>query len=184
MNNTLGKVIGRCRLGICFSAMLGFAGSGYAAGDAAGIGKFELTIIQTTVGGNDIVAGELSSAVEKINTALRPDSKYAKNSNLCVAYTAQGELASAKPHCKSALNFSRSSRYGMIGTSKSYTSQRNMQAMALNNLGVWHAMQGESEQAQTYFELAASRSKDMVGTTSRNIDVLERRMTPDTIAAT
>ena len=184
MDNTLGEVIGRYRLGLCFSAMLGFAGSGYAAGDSAEAGKFELTIVQTTVGGDDIVAGEFSAAVEKINAALSLDSRYAKSSNLCAAYTAQSDFASAKPHCKSALNFSRSSHYRVIGTSSSYTTQRNMQAMALNNLGVWHAMQGEAVQAKAYFERAASRSKDMVATSSRNIDVLELRMVPDTVAAT
>jgi Flp pilus assembly protein TadD len=183
MNNTLGKASGKCRLGLCFAAMLGFAGSGYAAGDAVEAGKFELTIVQETVGGNDIVAGEFSAAVEKINTALSLDSKYAKSTNLCAAYTAQGEFAGAQPHCKAALSFSRSSRYGLLGMSRSYTSKRSMQAMALNNLGVWHALQGDADQARAYFKNAASRSKDLVATSSRNIDVLKLRVGPATVAA-
>ena len=183
MNNTSGKASGKCRLGLCFAAMLGFAGSGYAAGDAAEVGRFELMIIQETVGGNELVAGEFSVAVEKINTALSLDSQYAKSTNLCAAYTAQGEFAGAQPHCKAALTFSRSSRYGLLSMSRSYTSKRSMQAMAMNNLGVWHALQGDADQAQAYFENAANRSKDLVATSSRNIDVLELRAGPATVAA-
>ena len=183
MNNTSGKASGKCRLGLCFAAMLGFAGSGYAAGDAVEVGKFELTIVQETVGGNDIVAGEFSAAVEKINTALSLDSKYAKSTNLCAAYTAQGEFAGAQPHCKAALTFSSSSRYGLLSMSRSYTSKRSMQAMALNNLGVWHALQGDADQAQAYFKNAANRSKGLVATSNRNIDVLKRRVGPAAVAA-
>lgn len=182
MNNTLGNVSVNGRLGLCFSAILAFAGSGYAAGDATETGKFELTIVEVTVGGNELVAGDFSAAAEKINTALSLDSKYTKRTNLCAAYTAQGELVSAQPHCEAALTLSRSSRYGLLGLSSSYASKRNMQAMALNNLGVWHALQGDADQAQVYFKNAAKRSKDLLATSSRNIDVLERRKGPATFA--
>jgi Tfp pilus assembly protein PilF len=182
MNNTVRKVSVSCRLGLCFPAMLAFAVSGYAAGDTAEVGKFELTIMEVTVGGNELVAGEVSAAVEKINTALSLDSEYTKRNNLCAAYTAQGELASAQPHCEAALTISKSSHHGLLGLSRSYASKRNMQAMALNNLGVWHALQGDADQAQEYFENAAKRSKDLLATSSRNIDVLELRMRPATVA--
>lgn len=190
MNNTLGKASGRlgkasgrCRLGLGFASILGFAGSGYAAGDAVEVGKFELTIIEATTGGNDILAGEFSAAVEKINASLSLDSKYAKSTNLCAAYTAQGEFASAQPHCKAALTLSESSHYGMVSWSRSYSARKYMQATALNNLGVWHALQGNADQAQAYFQNAANRSKDLVAISSRNIDVLELRMEPEAVAA-
>ena len=183
MNITLRKASGRCRLGLCFSALLGIAGSGYAAGDTVEVRKFELTIIEETVGGNDIVAGEFSAAVETINKRLSLDSKYAKSTNLCAAYTAQGEFASAQPHCKAALTLSRSSNVGLINSSRLYTAKRNRQAMALNNLGVWHALQGDADQAQEYFQNAANRSKDLKATSSRNIDVLEMRMGTATVAS-
>ena len=182
MKNTLGKVSVSCRLGLCLSAMLGFAGSGYAAADAVEIEKFELTIVEVTLGGNELVAGDPSAAIEKINTALSLDSRYVKSSNLCAAYTAQGEFASAQRHCKAALTLSRSHRYGLLGVSRSYTSKRYMQAMALNNLGVWHALQGDADQAQVYFKNAAKRSKDLLATSSRNSDVLKLRMGPATVA--
>lgn len=183
MSNTFWKTSSKCQLGLCFSAILGFAGSAYAAGDAVETGKFELTVTEATVGGNEIIAGDMSAAIEKINTTISFDSSYEKNSNLCAAYTAQGKFATAKPHCESALKFSKSSHYRVIGSSRSYASQRNRQAMALNNLGVWHAMQGDVVKAQAYFERAASRSQDMVATSSRNIEVLELRMGADTVAA-
>ena len=183
MNKTLGKVRGGCWLGLYFSTMLGFAGSAYAAEDAVGLGKFELTIMQATVGGNEIFAGDFSAAVEKINTSISGDSKYTKSANLCAAYTAMGEFSSAQPHCKAALTMSRSSRYGVLSLSKPPTSRRNMQAMALNNLGVWHALQGDAEQAEAHFKNAANRSKELMPIPSRNIEVLELRIGPATVAS-
>ena len=54
--------------------------------------------------------------------------------------------------------------------------------MALNNLGVWHALQGDAVEAQVYFENAANRSKDLLATSNRNIDMLELRVGPATVA--
>lgn len=171
------------RLGLCFSAMLGVAGGVNAAEEAMTAEKFELVIVETSLGGNEIAAGEYAAAVEKISTALSLDSKYAKSTNLCAAYTAQGEFASAEASCLAALRLSRSSDYGLIRMPRMRVARKDRQAMSLNNLGVWHALQGNADQAQRYFQRAGSKSREVSATTNRNIDVLGSRMGSATIAA-
>lgn len=169
-------------MGLCFSAMLGFAGSGYAAEEAVAVERFELKIVERSVGANEILAGEFAAAVEKINSSFSLDSEYAKSNNLCAAYTAQGEFASAQPYCQAAVTSSRSSQYGLMSMARSYAARKNLQAMALNNFGVWHAMQGNAGAAQAYFQSAGNRSKGLSATSNRNIDVLEQRMGSATVA--
>ena len=168
---------------LCFSAMLGFSGSGNAAEEAMTVEKYELMIVETSVGGDEMAAGEYASAVEKITTSLSLDSQYAKSTNLCVAYTVQGEFASAQPHCQTALRLSRSSDYGSIVMTRMYVAKRNRQAMSLNNLGVWHALQGNADDAQNYFQSASNKSREVSATTNRNIDVLELRTGSATVAS-
>jgi len=55
--------------------------------------------------------------------------------------------------------------------------------MSLNNLGVWHALQGNTDEAQGYFQSASNKSSEVSATTNRNIDVLELRMGSATVAA-
>ena len=183
MNKTFRGLSKVGRLGLCFSAMLGFAGGGNAAEEARTVEKFELMIVETSLGGNEMAAGEYAAAIEKITTVLSLDSKYAKNINLCAAYTAQGEFANAQAHCRTALRLSRSSDYGSIGMTRMHVARKNRQAMSLNNLGVWHALQGNASQAQDYFQSAGNKSREVSATTNRNIDVLESRMGSATVAA-
>jgi Tfp pilus assembly protein PilF len=183
MNKTFRGLSKVGRLGLCFSTMLGFAGGGNAAEEAMTVEKFELMIVETSLGGNEMAAGEYAAAVEKITTSLSMDSKYAKSTNLCVAYTAQGDFASAQPHCQTALRLSRSSDLGSIVMTRVYVARKNRQAMSLNNLGVWHALQGNTDEAQGYFQSASNKSSEVSATTNRNIDVLELRMGSATVAA-
>ena len=99
-------------MGLCFTVMLGFVGNGYAAEYAVAAEKFELKVFERTLGGSEIVVGEYAAAIKIISTSLSLDSKYAKNTNLCVAYTAQRKFSSAQPYCQSALTLSASNRYG------------------------------------------------------------------------
>ena len=180
MNKTLSR---GSRLGLGFAALLGFTASSYAAADALVVNKFELVIMQTSLGGQEIFAGEFAAAVDKINSTLSLDTKYAKSTNLCAAYTAQGEFTSAQPHCRTALSLSRSSNHGTFLISRAYVAKKSRQAMALNNFGVWHALQGNADEAQTYFQKASTKSRDLSVTSSRNIDVLELRIGSATVAA-
>jgi len=183
MNKTFRGLSRGGRLGICFSAMLGFAGSGNAAEEAMAVEKFELLIVETSLGGNEMAAGEYAAAVQIITTSLSLDSKYARSTNLCAAYTAQGEFDSAQPHCQKALRLSSSSDYGAIAMNRMYVAKKNRRAMSLNNLGVWHALQGNADKAKGYFQSASNKSREVAATTNRNIDVLEMRMGSATVAA-
>jgi hypothetical protein len=48
--------------------------------------------------------------------------------------------------------------------------------MALNNLGVVRALQGNTQEWRIYFESASNPSKRLETTSSRNINALEQRM--------
>ncbi len=48
--------------------------------------------------------------------------------------------------------------------------------MALINIGVLHALQGNHQAAREYFESASNRSNRLEAVSTRNINTLEQRM--------
>ncbi|MEH6592445.1 MAG: tetratricopeptide repeat protein [Halioglobus sp.] len=172
MKNITSSASAAVKVGLCFSGILGFVNSSYGLEEAVTVEKFELKIVETSFGGDEIMAGDLAEAIEKILTTVSLDSRYEKNTNLCVAYTASGEFSSAEEHCKLALKFSRSVNSG-IKNPGLYLATKEKHALALNNLGVMRALQGNTGDALEYFESASVKSKRLSLTTTRNISVLE-----------
>ena len=174
MNRKLGNLYGTARLGLCLAGVLGFVNSSYGSEEeAVQPQKFELNIVESTTGADEILAGNMTGGVGKIHSTLSVDSRYARATNLCTAYTAQGEFASAKEHCKAALHLSRSANHALTATG--YITVRSRQAMALNNLGVWYALQGNKEEAREHFETAGKKGKRLLATSKRNLHALEQR---------
>ena len=177
MNAISRNSYGVTRLGLCLAGMLGFVNSSQGGEEAASrLEKFELNIVDSTIGADEILAGDLTGGVGKINSALSQDSEYTEATNLCAAYTARGEFASAKEYCQAALKLSRTDRHARKIETMGYIPTRSRQAMALNNFGVWHALQGNTEQAREYFEAAGNKDKRLSAASARNLSALEQRV--------
>lgn len=183
MKDLPGNICRAAKIGFFFSGILGFATSSYGITGAVSTEKFELVITEKTFGGNEILSGNPTAAIEKMLANRSLSSKYNLNTNLCAAYTAQGKYSSAEKHCNLALRFSKSAQYGMSGRSRTYMAKRDSYAIALNNLGVMHALQGNTLDALEYFESASIRSKRLSATADRNIVALEQREANPVIAA-
>ena len=183
MTSKLMKARGAAKMGFLFSGILGFINSSYGLEEVVTVGKFELKIIEMTSGADEILAGNITGALESILTTGSRHSRYDMNTNLCVAYTAQGEYSSAEQHCKLAVRHSRSFGSGIQSNPGSYMAKREKSALALNNIGVLRALQGNTGDAREYFETASAKSKRMSSTANRNINALEQRKQPDVLAA-
>ena len=176
MNKKLGTKFGLASISLVFSGAFGFASVSYSTEETMALEKFELNIVEMTTGGDEILAGNFSSAIGIIQSSLSSDSKYEQNTNLCAAYILQREFATAEAYCKTALHLSRYSQSRQIISTR-YISNRSRQAMALNNFGVWNALQGNTLEASEYFEAASKKGKRLSTTTERNRDALEQRIT-------
>lgn len=139
-------------------------------------GKFELVVFSNIAGGSELVSGDLDGAIEKFNAASLPRRGDTKHTGLCAAYTAAGEFASAEKHCRAAISISSAARNSMlISQFSSRAARRENEAVALNNMGVLLALQGEPEKALKYFRAAGNKSARLSKTSSRNMDALEQR---------
>jgi len=165
------------------AGLLSLAISGYAVSETAAIERFELQIVGNSPGGGEIVAGDYAAAIAQIRSTPSLHSKYVRKTNLCAAYTAQGEFTLAGPTCKAALQAGRSTSTGLQNTNRARIANKNDQAVALNNLGVLHALQGKNQKALTYFESASNKSKDLKPMVSQNIIALEQRMGSEVVAS-
>lgn len=154
---------------ICFSA---------AYGDDVDTGaqsQYEVKIVAGARGSSEILSGHYSEAITKLDNGFTLDSDYAKNTNLCVAYTLQDDAREAETHCKNALNISNIARRGShYTTHRQRTVWKQSYSNALNNLGVFYALQGDRDSASSYLERANKRSiKTEVGARN-NLDILVR----------
>jgi tetratricopeptide (TPR) repeat protein len=176
MNKNLGNLVGAAKVGVCLGVILALSSNSYASNEAAGAVQFELHIVENTTGGREIVAGDYNAAIEKIRVSLSMDSKYVESTNLCAAYIAEKEYIQAEAHCKAALRASRSFDTGLQSTTWGRTAAKANRAVALNNLGVLHALKGNNREAREFFQSASKRSYRLKLTSDRNINVLEQRM--------
>ena len=178
MNKNLGNTFGAAKVGACLAGMLVFASNSYGSNEAVVAAQFEVHIMENTTGGREILAGDYSAAIEKILFSPSLDSKYVKDANLCAVYTVQKEFNRAEAHCMAALDASKSRNFGtgMQGISWERGANRVKWAMALNNLGVLHALKGNNGEARDYFQSASKKSHRLRATSDRNIHALEGRM--------
>ncbi|MFT5711338.1 MAG: tetratricopeptide (TPR) repeat protein [Halioglobus sp.] len=176
MNKKFKNVSGTFKLGICFAGILAYTGGSYASDGRVSAEAFELKITEETLGGSEIMAGEYAAAIETILTTASLDSKYDKSTNLCAAYTAQKEFGLAEHQCHLSLRLSESANVNAHLSGRSYLARREGKAVALINLGVLHALQGNNQEAREYFESASKKSKRLRATSKRNINSLDTRM--------
>jgi tetratricopeptide (TPR) repeat protein len=118
---------------------------------------YTMTVIADAAHGSKIVAGKYRRAIEKINGGKRETDSYAKQTNLCVAYTKTGELDKATAACEAALAAvldNRHSRRSYPGSSRAGSVDRFYLALALSNLGVLQAAKGSPDIARQTFREA------------------------------
>jgi hypothetical protein len=175
MKTKLRSAIEGNKVGLFFAAALGFSGVSHGSSQGVAVERFELKVVENTVGANEIIAGEFADALQQLRYKVSYDSEFFKRTNLCAAYVATGELVVAKPHCRAAL---RTSRHEGLNYRPSKTT-RVRQAVALNNLGVLYALAGEHQESQQFFESAGGKSSEMKVTSARNINILEQRAGDD-----
>ena len=108
---------------------------------------YSLAIIVDAAEGRSVKRGSYEQAIGRLSSAKRysRSDKFARQTNLCVAYTKTGDLENAEIACDKAVT--------MVADSAADESDRNL-ALALTNRGVLRAIQGETELALADFESA------------------------------
>ena len=183
MNNSLMNGRKAAKIGFFLSGILGFTGSSYGIDRVALAEKFELVIAEKSFGGEEILAGRTNAAIEKMLETASLSSKYNWNTNLCAAYTAQGNYSIAERHCGLSLKLSKTAHYGVLGNTRSHRAKKDNRAIALNNMGVMYALQGNPDAAREHFESVSNWSKRLSATADRNINALELRQKNPAIAS-
>jgi tetratricopeptide (TPR) repeat protein len=118
---------------------------------------YTMTVIVDAAHGSKIVAGKYQRAIEKISGGKRTGDAYARQTNLCVAYTKTGELDKATAACEAALALmldSKHPRRSYPGSARDGDNDRFYLALALSNLGVLQAAKGSPDIARRTFEEA------------------------------
>ncbi|MFT6288396.1 MAG: hypothetical protein ACJA09_003157 [Alcanivorax sp.] len=183
----MSKILGRrgivTGIGFCITGMLGPVVSSFAFGEQVTKEKFEMQVIEYSAGGKEIVAGDYSAAIEALNGRMTLDSKYAKGTNLCVALTMQGEFSAAEGYCQAAKSSSRRQNDSPLDSYIGGLNSRDKEALALNNLGVHHALNGNLLEAQECLEIAVRKGGRYANTSERNMRALEQRMALDVVAS-
>lgn len=155
-----------------YAALLMFVAVPVTAGEKAD--GFEMTVIQDSAYGAEIVSGELDLAIAKIHAReyTRKRDAFPVSNNLCVALALKQEFEKAAAECEKAIAVSKEriemeESQGYAATSRNY-------AMALTNRGVLRLLQGEPELATEDFE-NARQLRSVIGAPRRNLQYLAAR---------
>ena len=113
--------------------------------------RFTMTSIEDASYGDEIIAGNYESAIEKITAYNGHVNAFVYNTNLCVAYTKIGDTGSASLACDAAVQALENRR---ILRAQGKTTYRRFLAVALTNRGVVQVAMGEFERALQDFDAA------------------------------
>ncbi len=122
------------------------ASAGEPAGTPSASG-YQMTAVINRAHGNAVLAGEYRDAIANLDSNSRKG--FESSTNLCVAYTMIGELHKADAECAAALKLSER------------TDVRRDIAVALSNLGVVKAVNGDLGGAQRDFSRALELKSDL-----------------------
>jgi tetratricopeptide (TPR) repeat protein len=143
---------------------------------------YTMTVIVDAAHGGKVAAGNYERAIAKITAGKSTRNAYAKQTNLCVAYTKTGALDDATEACEEALAKvrERADKRGVLaGTTQSANVDRMYLALALSNLGVLHAARGSTDIARKNFREALALHSGL-SAPKINLARLEREATPNT----
>lgn len=119
-----------------------------AAGSVQAETPYVFTAIDTTSHGSDVINGRYDKAIARIRKDGEADFNFSQNTNLCIAYTKSGDVATAKESCDRAVNIARKTnglrRLSSGGLEPHLFRARDMDlVIALSNRSVVHAANGE-----------------------------------------
>lgn len=143
-------------LGSTSLSMLSIGQSAFGAERAA---PYEMAVIIDAAHGHKVQKGEYAKAITRLADAKRrfPD-EFARQNNLCVAYTKTGDLDRAEQACDAAVEFVESKGVravkGFALPDVRENAYRVYKAIALSNRGVVRALQGDVKFALRDFEQA------------------------------
>jgi Flp pilus assembly protein TadD len=118
---------------------------------------FQMAAVVDRAQGESVIAGNYQEAIETLSEQRRPGFEIA--TNLCVAYTMTGQFEQAQAECSAALTLSRK------------VATRRDAAVALSNLGVLAAINGDRDVAKISFERALELDAELA-TAKRNLEKL------------
>lgn len=165
--------------GFCIAGVMGIATGSYGGETKVSAEKYEMQIFEGGVDAEKIVAGHFTAAIEQIQLNELGKSKYERSTNLCVALTLQRDFPAAETECYKAKRYSMRSYATLLSMPYTRLSNREKQAIALNNLGVLKALQGDARDARELFESAKKRSRQLESISQRNLVALAQRHEPD-----
>ncbi len=125
------------------AGLVAMSGSATAADNK---GAYSMAVIIDAAEGKAVRKGKYDQAIARLTEEkrYRRNERFARSTNLCVAYTKTGELEKAEFACEQAV---------MLHADNSVDSERN-HALALSNRGVLRAVKGDVELARADFEAA------------------------------
>ena len=167
--------------GMCVAGAMGITAGSYADNAQVSAEKYEMQVFLDSMGGREIVSGDFSAAIATLRGTPSLGSKYAKNTNLCVALTLTRDFANAEQHCHSAMSFSVRSHARPPSIGSRSLGKKDKVVLALNNLGVFYALSGNTLQARAYFDAAERKGGSHSATSLRNMRALDQRV--ETVAA-
>ena len=127
-------------------ACAGFVAVSGSASAEDNKGAYRMAVIVDAAEGKAVRKGEYDQAIARLTEAKHypRNDRFARSTNLCVAYTKTGELEKAEVACERAV---------MLHAENRIESERN-HALALSNRGVLRAVKGDVELARADFEAA------------------------------
>jgi tetratricopeptide (TPR) repeat protein len=153
----------------CLAAALPTAS--IAAEQHSAVSGYQMAAIVDRAYGKSIMAGDYARAIERLSDRNK---RFETSTNLCVAYTLNGELDLAASACENALTISE--RNADAARTAYGKSERHELAVALSNIGVVNAMRGNLRGALTHF----ARAVELQGDFEQAENNLNRSMTDAT----
>ena len=128
-------------LAAVFASVPGFADD--STGERA---RYKLGYIDDTLGSAMISAGDFNAAREQIAGGLVLHEPYERHTNLCVTLISLQSYEEAAVSCRAAVRYSKPRHHGVqvqvLGLSERRVHKKR-RALALSNLGVLQALQGQ-----------------------------------------
>ena len=173
----------------CVAGLLlgtGFASvSGFAEDSGSDLARFKLSYVEDTLGSSMISEGNFSAAQERLTAGLALHEPYERHTNLCVTLISLQNYQQAGVSCRAAVRYSKPRHQPPVPGVSERRAHKNRRALALSNLGVLYALQGQYERARESLQKSTARYLENTEVGQYNLSVLGKRQAmidPSTVA--
>lgn len=160
-------------LGAAFASVPAFADD--ATSEAS---RYKLGYVQDTLGSSMIRVGDFNAAQEQLEAGLSLHVPYERYTNLCVTLISLQNYEEAGASCRAAVRHSKPAPGGLQARSFGISERRahkNRKALALSNLGVLQALQGQYEMARESLRKSTARYLQRGEVGQYNLSILAER---------